>query len=475
MVVIAMRNRKKLLFLALALGFVTLLLYESLKPQHLGESSGPLLKSSNIRTPVTRTVFIAANVANARVIINGSDHLLPLTLRVPNGSHLLLQPQPFDVYEPVEKELNITVTDDGFIELHFIKAYAVLWINATAPVYVNSTLIRGFERLKAKIGSNLQFNSTCLIAGNDSLICSDTLVLARGNIEEYFALNATLPVQDDLNVTVNGHRYFVLHFYLPIEASVNASLRQGFLTLLAPENATLELSMTVSEKYPTGCRDYNSTHYLCIAGWEVPSWLSNTTLPPTLLRFNVRGGGAIGERLALISKYQVETVLVCGNCSPFKRVEDPFYDYRRKFGLADRYNVTLEGQCLYITTDSIARLMVILPATSGKVRLQICTKSWHASIQFLYLNGKEYVNVPGTTPQGGCYDVTLDLDYLKAYFEGKAYDINGVAKGVDFIDYNSSWNILTGKTRVLPNTGEFALDVYLEGETLKLCLIGVET
>ncbi len=148
-------------------------------------------------------------------------------------------------------------------------------------------------------------------------------------------------------------------------------------------------------------------------------------------------------------------------------------DYRKVFGLADRYNITTSNGCLQISTDSIARLLVILPKTSGHITLRMTTTTWHNNIGLVYLNGKPYDRVPSFTLQGGTYIITVNLDNLKEYFEGKTYNATRViVSGLDFIEYSYSLNILTKELRVLPNTGEFALDIYLQGDSLSLCLIG---
>ena len=472
-------KRKKLLAILTTILFLSLIAALTSRTYH--KNIDVSTKSKVILPPLSQTsaslkiLYIESDIGGGKVEINRDVYELPVKLRVPNGTVIIIRPQPVGLYEPLSTEINLTILDDTIVKIKYRRKYVLLTLNAEAPLLLNGTRLYGKATLKIPINSTINLNSTCDYLDDYTLMCSTTVIIPRENLVEYYPINVSLRLENDTHIIVRGHRLYILRFNFPVGAWVNGSYRQGFFELRPVENSTLEIGLYNSGNTATGCIDYNSTHYLCIRGWITPPWISNSTLPPIALKLRVISGGEFSESLEYVlkRKFSSDTIIICEKCGGFKRVEDPFMDYRKVFGLADRYNITTSNGCLQISTDSIARLLVILPKTSGHITLRMTTTTWHNNIGLVYLNGKPYDRVPSFTLQGGTYIITVNLDNLKEYFEGKTYNATRViVSGLDFIEYSYSLNILTKELRVLPNTGEFALDIYLQGDSLSLCLIG---
>jgi len=246
-------------------------------------------------------VLIEADTANATALVNGSLHALPARLSVREGSTLVIEPQPTELYEPLNSTILLNVTGNVTVSLRYRRAYALVRVRAEYPLLVNGSLMRNDTVLSVRLNHSLSFSRTCLDAGNYTALCSDKIRVVRGNVTEEFPLNATLTFSEDAVVIAEGATLYVLEFRnVAVPVSVNGTVYRGDFRLYARLG---DLLVVEPYRAARGCVDYDNQNLLCVSAWRVPAWLWLTgRLASPVLRFRVQGGGVVEMETAIVPR-----------------------------------------------------------------------------------------------------------------------------------------------------------------------------
>ncbi|QOJ79680.1 hypothetical protein IG193_04295 [Infirmifilum lucidum] len=293
----ASKGIKKALFLILAL-LIPIMLLASLHQPSLTTDKPRAEKIDMAHRSREEVYFLViyADVPNASALINRTLYVLPVSIAVKSNSRVVIEPQPAGPYEPSNGTVVLTVLGNTTVRLAYRRAYAVVEVEAVAPVIVNGSPVKGTVTLKARLNSTLSFNSTLVDLGNGTALRGVAVRVERGSVVEEFPLNVTVVVQGDSRVTIKARRLYLLRFTVPLNVTVavNGTARRGEFALWWPSGAVVELS--------GGCVEYNDTHNACVAGWFGTGLRPDFEGNAPSIAFRVAGPGNYTARVVFAKK-----------------------------------------------------------------------------------------------------------------------------------------------------------------------------